>query len=250
MLVKKMTLFKKVIFVVLLSGVMSQAHAVLGLDRTRIIFNEEDGGVSVVIENQDSASSFLAQTWIEKPNGEKLNNSLVALPFLQKLSPKQKKQIKITYMEGQNLLPQDRESLFYFNLLGIPPQGKESSVVQFTIQSRLKLFYRPKGIDYKMSADNDFRRDLSVIKQGGNVKLTNPTPYNIIITNLNINRSKDNDFPETVVAPFSDLTVKLKDPSWSSFEIAYIDDFGGLKFSKYQCGASPLCQLLPQAKNK
>ena len=250
MLVKKMTLFKKVIFVVLLSGVMSQAYAVLGLDRTRIIFNEEDGGVSVVIENQDSASSFLAQTWIEKPNGEKLNNSLVALPFLQKLSSKQKKQIKITYMEGQNLLPQDRESLLYFNLLGIPPQGKESSVVQFTIQSRLKLFYRPKGIEYKMPAGNDFRRDLLVTKQGGNIKLTNPTPFNIIITNLNVDQRKDSDFPETIVAPFSDSVVKLKNPAWNSFHIGYIDDFGGLQFSQYQCDASQSCQLSSHAKSK
>lgn len=159
-----MTLFKKVISVILLSGVMTQAYAVLGLDRTRIIFNEEEGGTSVVVDNQDSTSSFLAQTWIETPTGEKLTSSLVALPFLQKIGPKQKKQIKITYMEGQNSLPQDRESLLYFNVLGIPPQGKEANVVQFTIQSRLKLFYRPKGIDYKLSADNYFQRDLKVTK--------------------------------------------------------------------------------------
>ncbi|MEX5916286.1 fimbria/pilus periplasmic chaperone [Providencia hangzhouensis] len=60
---------------------MSQAYAVLGLDRTRVIFNEADGGTSIVVENQDTASSFLAQTWIENQKGEKLTNSLVALPF-------------------------------------------------------------------------------------------------------------------------------------------------------------------------
>lgn len=243
-----MTLFKKVIAVILLSGVMTQAYAVLGLDRTRIIFNEEEGGTSVVVDNQDNTSSFLAQTWIETPTGEKLTSSLVALPFLQKIGPKQKKQIKITYMEGQNILPQDRESLLYFNVLGIPPQGKEANVVQFTIQSRLKLFYRPKGIDYKLSTDNYFQRELKVTKQGGNIKLTNPTPFNIIITNINVDQSKDEQFPETIVAPFSDSVVSLKNPSWNSFEVAYIDDFGGLKFNKYQCDSSQSCQLLPQAK--
>lgn len=250
MSVNKMTLFKKVLSVVLLSSVMSQAYAVLGLDRTRIIFNEEDGGTSVVIENQDSTSSFLAQTWIETPEGKKLTDSLVALPFLQKVSPKQKKQIKITYMDGQNSLPQDRESLLYFNLLGIPPQGKEANVVQFTIQSRLKLFYRPKGIEYKMSVNKDFQRDLKVVKQGENIKLTNPTPFNIIITNINVDQNKDNNFPETIVAPFSDSVVKLKNPSWNSFEVAYIDDFGGLKFSKYQCNTTQSCELISSVKNK
>ncbi|CAB5546396.1 molecular chaperone [Providencia rettgeri] len=245
---EKMTLFKKVLSVVLLSSVMSQAYAVLGLDRTRVIFNEADGGTSIVVENQDTASSFLAQTWIENQKGEKLTNSLVALPFLQKIGPKQKKQIKIAYMDGQNTLPTDRESLLYFNVLGIPPQGKEANAVQFTIQSRLKLFYRPKGIDYKVSAEKDFQRDLKVTKQGGQITLSNPTPFNIVITNINVDQSKDKDFPEVLVAPFSDSTVTLKNPAWNSFEVAYIDDFGGLKFNKYQCAAAQPCQLLPQAK--
>ncbi len=247
---EKMTLFKKVFSIVLLSSVMSQAYAVLGLDRTRIIFNEAEGGTSVVVDNQDPASSFLAQTWIENQKGEKLTNSLVALPFLQKIGPKQKKQIKISYMDGQNTLPTDRESLLYFNVLGIPPQGKEANAVQFTIQSRLKLFYRPKGIDYKVSADKNFQRDMKVSKQGGSIKLTNPTPFNIIVTNINVDRSKDNSFPETIIAPFSDTTVTLKNPSWNSFEVGYIDDFGGLKFNKYQCDNAQNCQLQPLVKNQ
>lgn len=151
-------------------------------------------------------------------------------------------------MDGQNTLPTDRESLLYFNVLGIPPQGKEDNVVQFTIQSRLKLFNRPKGIDYKISADKDFQRDLSVTKQGGSITLSNPMPFNIVITNINVDQSKEKDFPEVLVAPFSDTTVTSKNPAWNSFEVAYIDDFGGLKFNKYQCAAGQTCQLLPRAK--
>ncbi|MEY0932742.1 molecular chaperone [Providencia rettgeri] len=112
----------------------------------------------------------------------------------------------------------------------------------------MKLFYRPKGINYPLSADKDFQQDLKVAKQGGSLKLTNPTPFNIIVTNINVDRSKDNQFPETVVAPFSDAVVTLKNASLNSFEVAYIDDFGGLKFNKYQCDSSQSCQLLPQAK--
>lgn len=241
-----MTLLQKVFSVILLSSIMSQAYAVLRLDRTRIIFNETNGGASVVFENQDASSSFLAQTWIETAKGEKLTNSLVALPFLQKIAPGQKKQIKITQMEGQSVLPQDRESLLYFNLLGIPPQGKEDNTVQFTIQSRLKLFYRPKGIDYKLTADKDFQRDVTATKQGGNIKLTNPTPFNIVVVNVNVDQSKESNFPETIIAPFSDTVVTLKNPAWNSFEVGYIDDFGGLKFNKYQCDTTQQCKLLPK----
>ncbi|MBO1915798.1 hypothetical protein J4727_02020 [Providencia rettgeri] len=61
-----------------------------------------------------------------------------------------------------------------------------------------------------------------------------------MITNINVDQSKDKDFPEVLVAPFSDSTVTLKNPAWNSFEVAYIDDFGGLKFNKYQCAQHSL----------
>ncbi len=46
-------------------------------------------------------------------------------------------------------LPQDRESLFWFNLLDIPPEpknGKTDNYLQLAIRSRIKLFYRPAGV--------------------------------------------------------------------------------------------------------
>ncbi|MEX6277374.1 fimbria/pilus periplasmic chaperone [Providencia hangzhouensis] len=77
----------------------------------------------MVVENQTPPFVFSADM-DRKPKGE-ATNSLVALPFLQKIGPKQKKQIKIAHNGRQNTLPTDRESLSYFNVLGIPPQGKK-----------------------------------------------------------------------------------------------------------------------------
>ncbi|VDZ63328.1 Uncharacterized fimbrial chaperone YehC precursor (plasmid) [Klebsiella aerogenes] len=74
------------------------------------------------------------------------------MPFL--LSPPV---ARITGNSGQQLrikklankLPANKESLFYLNVLDIPPNtpGSEgANTLRFAMQNRIKLFYRPKGI--------------------------------------------------------------------------------------------------------
>lgn len=222
----------------------NSSYATLNIDRTRIIYNGENNGTSVTIVNQDEVSAFLAQTWIETADGKKLEHSLVALPFLQKINPGQKKQIKISQLDSQNMLLNDRETLLYFNLLGIPPQSKEKNVVQFTIQSKLKLFYRPKGISYTKKMGNDFQQDLTINKLDNKITLDNPTPYNIIVVNINNSTEKDKNFNEIVVPPFSQSIVRVNSSIKNNVMLGYIDDFGSLKFSQYNCKNSQTCELI------
>lgn len=229
-------------FFMLLSLSVS-SYAALNIDRTRIIYHGENNGTSVTIVNKDDSSAFLAQTWIETVDGKKLEHSLVALPFLQKINSGQKKQIKISHLDGQNMLPNDKETLLYFNLLGIPPQSKEKNVVQFTIQSKLKLFYRPKGLSYTKKVGNDFQQDLVIEKTGQQVTLINPTPYNIIVVNINNSVEKDNNFNETIVPPLSRSTVNVNSSVKNNVMLGYIDDYGSLKFSQYHCQLTQTCQL-------
>ncbi|KAF0655380.1 hypothetical protein L245_07005, partial [Salmonella enterica subsp. enterica serovar Worthington str. BCH-4719] len=45
-----------------------------------------------------------------------------------------------------NNLPGDRESLFYLNVLDIPPnsdENKDKNIIKFALQNRIKLIYRP-----------------------------------------------------------------------------------------------------------
>lgn len=48
-----------------------------------------------------------------------------------------------------NMLPNNKESLFYLNVLDIPPNNPANAgknVIKFAMQNRIKLFYRPSGI--------------------------------------------------------------------------------------------------------
>ena len=101
--------------------VAQQTSAAIALDRTRVIFNGDDKSVSMSISNENKQLPYLAQGWIEDADGKKISSPLTVLPPVQRLEPGAKSQVKVQGLPAANTLPQDRETLFYFNLREIPP---------------------------------------------------------------------------------------------------------------------------------
>jgi P pilus assembly chaperone PapD len=125
-------------------------HAAINLDRTRIVFPESDKASSLKVENQSKALPYLALSWIEDENGRKEDTHFMALPPIQRIEAGSASQVRIVKQAATSQLPKDRESLFYFNLREVPPKSTsasdERSVMQVAMQSRIKLFWRPKAI--------------------------------------------------------------------------------------------------------
>ncbi|WP_164097135.1 fimbria/pilus periplasmic chaperone, partial [Serratia marcescens] len=72
-----------------------------------------------------------------------------------------------------NTLPQNQESLFYLNVLDIPPNASVNdgkNVVKFAIQNRIKLFYRPESVAGVTQASF---HHLDLKQKGKNVLLKN-----------------------------------------------------------------------------
>lgn len=65
---------------------------------------------------------------------------------MQRVEPGAKSQVKIQALPSVAALPQDRESVYYFNLREIPPKSDKPNTLQLALQTRIKLFYRPKAI--------------------------------------------------------------------------------------------------------
>ncbi|HHR6030760.1 TPA: fimbrial biogenesis chaperone [Providencia alcalifaciens] len=219
------------------------AHASISADRTRVIYDEASKGVSIVIENTDNKDPFLVQSWIENENGHKINEPLIALPLLQRIDPKQKKQVRISASKNNLNAAKDKETLFYFNILGIPPKSEIENAVEIVIQSRFKLFYRPTGL--KKYPDNNWQKELKIEKTGNSLKLTNPTPYHVVVININDNLSKVDNFQEIIIKPNSNSVYSLPDNKTKSpkMVITYIDDYGTPKLLNYTC-QSTTCTLV------
>ena len=55
--------------------------------------------------------------------------------------------VKIQGLPDIHKLPADRESMFYFNVREIPPKSNKSNTLQIALQTRIKLFWRPKALE-------------------------------------------------------------------------------------------------------
>ena len=152
MLKMKPALKKTLMAVACLSAVPA-AHAAISLDRTRAIFNGGEKSMTLNVANDNKQLPYLAQAWIENEKQEKITTGpIVVTPPVQRLEPGAKSMVRLASTPDISKLPQDRESLFYFNLREIPPRSDKSNVLQIALQTKIKLFYRPKAIEAKPNA--------------------------------------------------------------------------------------------------
>lgn len=215
------------------------AQAIISVDRTRVIMDGKDKSVSVTLSNDDKHTPYLAQAWVTDSSGVRTNDLLV-LPPLQRIDGGQKSQVRITQVRSlTDRLPQDRETLFWFDVRGIPPKAEEANVLQLAMQSRLKLFYRPASISKGSSSDQPEKK-LVAERDGGHLTLQNPTPYYITVVWLGVQKNlKLDGFTDAVmVPPLGNLSLKATLPVRAGqLWVGYVDDYGGLQMNRYTCDA-------------
>lgn len=139
---------RRMVLALLLSSYLPSADASMVIDGTRIIFPATKRDRR---PGHQYGETPLTQVWVDdgrvQNQPEKDAAPFIVLPPIVRIEPG-KGQSWRTVFNGSRL-PQDRESLFWFNLLDIPPEpknGKTDNYLQLAIRSRIKLFYRPAGV--------------------------------------------------------------------------------------------------------
>lgn len=230
----------------MLIGTSLTTHAAINLDRTRIVFPQSDKASSLKVDNQSKSLPYLALSWIEDENGRKEDSHFMALPPIQRIEPGASSQVRIVRQAGVSQLPGDRESLFYFNLREVPPKSsnasEERSVMQVAMQSRIKLFWRPKAITKKAGEKSEMRMEVTATAKG--LTFHNPTPYYITLAWL----SKDAKtmlpgFDSLMIAPFATASASTGSYHGSYYSIGYIDDYGALRKVDASCAGAAACKL-------
>lgn len=96
-----------------------QASADIVISGTRIVYPQSSKDVIVDLDNRGN-KPLLVQTWLddgrEDVDPQELKLPFVITPPVSRIDPKKGQSVRITYMGKP--LPQDRESLFWFNVLG------------------------------------------------------------------------------------------------------------------------------------
>lgn len=228
-------LIKKILALALLMGFsVSSTHAAIALDRTRVIFNGSQKSVSLNISNNNQQLPYLAQGWIEDDKGNKISNPLTVLPPLQRIEPGKQSQVKIQALPTISQLPQDRETVYYFNLREIPPKSSKPNTLQIALQTRIKLFYRPSAIAITPSAPPP-QEQLTLSKRGDKYMINNPTSYYITI--VDVSRKKGSigikDFEPLMIPPKSSLPISVN--LGNNPVLVYVNDYGGRPQLAFNC---------------
>ncbi|HEY3982423.1 fimbrial biogenesis chaperone [Cedecea sp.] len=220
--------------------------AALTPDRTRIVFDEDNRSVSIMITNDNKQLPFLAQSWLEDAGHKKVHSPLMVMPPLQRINGGEKSLVRIVASPAIATLPADKESLFYFNLLEVPPRPEKSNVMQIALQSQIKLFYRPKAIKPERGAV--WQDKLIFHKQAGGLRIENPTPYYVTLSRISRNFHKDGGgvikgFTPVMIAPKASENVSLPEGLPNQFVVSYINDYGGQPEIKFSCKGSTGCRV-------
>lgn len=126
------------------------AHANIVLGETRVIYPANEREVTLRLSNQGSQPA-LVQAWVDDGNQDSLPDELnlpfMVMPPLARIDPGKGQTLRIAYAPDASA-PKDRESVFWLNVLDVPPMptAQTSNHMQLAFRSRVKLFFRPAGL--------------------------------------------------------------------------------------------------------
>lgn len=211
----------------------NSCFANLVITGTRVIYPSDAKTITVKMTNEGELPS-LAQSWIDDGDAE-ANPDTAKSPFLLtppiiRVNPSQGQELRVMYT-GQGL-PANKESIFWLNVLDIPPKqaSPTGNQLSLAVRSRLKLFYRPSAL--ANPTDKDYR-NMAFSLNGDTVTVENKSPYYMSVVALDVSGVKSTQ--PFMVAPFSSLPVKMDRSVGRSGKISYsiVDDYGAVRHFNY-----------------
>ncbi|HHQ4776160.1 TPA: fimbrial biogenesis chaperone [Aeromonas veronii] len=211
---------KKIIFFVYgvtLSLASFMVNASIQLSTTRLIFEEGAREASVTVSNK--GDTRLIQSWLDKDQPEQIAPPFAVTPPLAKLDKEGQQLLRVHYA-GQGL-PKDRESMYWLAVQEIPQKAQGANVVQFAVQQRIKVFYRPAGLVGKAS---EAPRSLNLTLTDGLLTLSNPTQFFINLTSV---EAEGKRLGGATIAPFDKLTLPSAQlQADGKLELTIVNDYG------------------------
>jgi chaperone protein EcpD len=216
-----------------LASTLNSASAALTISTTRIVYDGEQRSASVLIANPGK-QTFAAQAWVNTQSDDTVTPvPFLTAPNLFRLAPSSEQTVKISHLP--NDLPQDRESLFFFNLQEIPQaSGEARNALNIAIRTRIKLFYRPAGVQGNPERHlKDLQLTTRLQDGKRKVVINNPTPYFYTVNRLDlVSGNARHPLPLVdMLAPLAEhsypLPAALADRNDLQAIVTTINDYGG-----------------------
>lgn len=209
---------------------------------TRVIYPGQENQVTVSLTNDEEKSPLLIHAWIddgrEQDTPAQLNVPFLLTPPVFRMEPSKAQALRISYLKDKPL-PTDKESVFWLNVLEVPPKpksvdGKAPNTMQLAFRTRIKLFFRPTKLPGSVGeAPGQLRWKL--VTQGTEhlLEASNPSAYFISFEKVTLasdGKENKSDNPQ-MIAPGGTQRFPLKELHLASGARAQvhfnsIDDYG------------------------
>jgi len=207
----------------------SQAGVMLG--GTRIVFDGNKRDAAITVSNT-TAQPYMVQTWVNTEADDMTTATpFVSTPPLFRLDPGKEQQVQINRLP--NDLPQDRESLFFFNVQEIPQaETQEANVLSIALRTRIKLFHRPAGLkENPRQRLQDLQWSIRQIDGQAHLAVHNPTPFHVSFLRIEVKgNGQQQIFNSPAMAyPLSSQSYKLdgiKPVAGLQVSFSAVDDYG------------------------
>ncbi|KVO10973.1 pilus assembly protein [Burkholderia ubonensis] len=233
-----MKIVKSLQAIALISALLtSNAYASIVISGTRVVFPSNEPEVTLKLTNEGKTPA-LVQAWID--NGDQnaspddIEAPFTLTPAMFRMEPGKGQTLRMIYTKEP--LPADKESLFWLNVLEIPPKAtsdNDRNRIQIAFRSRIKVMFRPAGLP---GSANTARKQLEwrVVSEDGRYALqaSNPSPYVVNLGSVSLKSAGQKyDAGMGYVLPGSQQKFPIDGLSalpaaGSTVEFGSIDDWG------------------------
>jgi chaperone protein EcpD len=217
-------------------------HAVarIVVDGTRVIYPAARREVTIRIHNPSDTPS-LVQAWLDagdpyaKPGESRV--PFVMTPPLFRLDPTKAQSLRLIYTHEP--LPTDRESVFWLNVLDIPPRAptnaERPNQLELAFKHRMKVFFRPAGLK-GTAADAPAHLKWKLLLKDGKlvaIQASNPTAYHVSLIQVTATvGGRPVVARADMVDPFASRSFDLPGPLTAprgavALEYWFVNDYGG-----------------------
>ncbi|WP_416048461.1 fimbria/pilus periplasmic chaperone [Cupriavidus basilensis] len=234
------------------ASIATSAAAAVVVSGTRVIFPAEEREVTLKVTN-DGRIPSLVQTWIDTGNEndspDKIDVPFTLTPTMFRVEPGKGQTLRIIYTNEP--LPTDKESLFWLNVLDVPPKPAaedERNRLQVAFRTRIKLMYRPAGLPGKAEEAPALLKWHIARGPEANqyvLKTVNPSPYVVSLGSVQLKiGGKTFDAGMGYVRPGASQTFAINGlesapAADATVEFSSIDDWGGNKNTQMPVAIDP-----------
>ncbi|MFK0309768.1 molecular chaperone [Pseudomonas sp. NPDC090233] len=222
---------------VLLAVCLASPHlaANVVIANTRVVFPAEQPEVTVKLSNVGGTPS-LVQAWVDdghpQSQPQDLHIPFNVMPAMFRLDAGKGQSLRL--FQAGEAMPTDRESLYWLNVLEVPPKGS-GNALQVSLRSRIKLMYRPAGLQGK-ARDAHQAISWQWLREGRQWVLVadNASPYVVNLASLTVlqeGRAAMALEPSHML-PFASTRFRVEDmanPAKAQLQYAFIDDHGAVR---------------------